>query len=224
MTKTKSQRERMKQQDDKIKKEVLKDGLKIIQKTFPNEKESYQQTFQYGENVFVDLAIQKTRDDGLSFQKRNLKERKVPSYLIGKCKNCGCYITEGVAHNSKTGKPLIYYHLQAYVYPNGENKIICVEKCIHNCKEPEPIEQARVEEQEGRGNQRGFSQAIREVRELIEKTIQKIGKQRDEDDYSTLDKGHPNCPEGCGDEGLYHQEQILKELLVEFDKKFGGVK
>ena len=46
---------------EKIKKEILEEGLNIIQKRFPKEKESYQRNFQFGEEVFVDLAICKAR-------------------------------------------------------------------------------------------------------------------------------------------------------------------
>lgn len=48
----------------------------------------------------------------------------------------------------------------------------------------------------------------------VEKMIEKIKEQRGNEDYSTLSPPHKDCPEGCGDEGLFHQQQILESLLT----------
>ena len=47
---------------------------------------------------------------------------------------------------------------------------------------------------------------------LLDAKIAKIEIQRTKEDYSTLSPPHKDCPEGCGDEGLFHQGQILREL------------
>lgn len=67
-------------------------------------------------------------------------------------------------------------------------------------------------------------EVMKAVVDAVEGKIHQLEKNRDKRDYSSLgdnkikDKLIKNCNKKCGDEGVYHQVQILEELVKHLKK------